>query len=84
MIVYIVFIGDEFIYDMWLSFDSIVSGRTITRNENSFFYPTSFIYKTTNEDMHEYQKFLEKRKKVLTVISSSEQILIKLLKVLVI
>lgn len=24
--------------------------------------------------MHEYQKFLEKRKKVLTVISSSEQI----------
>lgn len=53
---------------------NIVSGGTIPRNENSFFHPTSFIYKTTNEDMHEYQKFLEKRKKVLTVVSSSEQI----------
>lgn len=52
----------------------IVSGNTFSHKRNSTFHDTSFIYKTTNEDMHEYQKYLVNRKNVLTVISSSEQI----------
>lgn len=52
----------------------IVSGNIFPRKGNTTFHDTSFIYKTTNEDMHEYQKYLVNRKKVLTVISSSEQI----------
>lgn len=61
-------------YDYISMAQNIVGGGAITRKGDSPFHDTSFIYKTTNEDMHEYQKFLENRKNVLTVISSSEQI----------
>lgn len=52
----------------------IVSGNLSSRKGTTTFHDTSFIYKTTNEDMHEYQQYLANRKNVLTVISSSEQI----------
>ncbi len=52
----------------------IVGGRAFLRSGDKSFHSSSFVYKTTNEDMHEYQHYLANRKKVLTVISSSEQI----------
>lgn len=53
---------------------NVVGGRTTMNDGNKVYHHTSFIYKTTNEEMQQYQKFLQNRKRVLTVISSSEQI----------
>lgn len=52
----------------------IIEGRCSTNNGKNIYHSTSFIYKTTNEDMQYYQKYLQNCNRALTVISSSEQI----------
>lgn len=52
----------------------IIEGRCSTNNGRDIYHSTSFIYKTTNEDMQYYQKYLKNCDRALTVISSSEQV----------
>lgn len=59
----------------YISFaQKIIEGRCSTNNGKDIYHSTSFIYKTTNEDMQYYQKYLKNRNRSLTVISSSEQV----------
>ena len=59
----------------YISFaQKIIEGRCSTNNGKDIYHSTSFIYKTTNEDMQYYQKYLKNCDRALTVISSSEQI----------
>lgn len=59
----------------YISFaQKIIEGRCSTNNGKDIYHSTSFIYKTTNEDMQYYQKYLQDCNRALTVISSSEQI----------
>lgn len=52
----------------------IIEGRCSTNNGRDIYHSMSFIYKTTNEDMQYYQKYLKNCDRSLTVISSSEQV----------
>ena len=58
----------------YISFaQKIIEGRCSTNNGRDVYHSTSFIYKTTNEDMQYYQKYLQNCNRALTVISSSER-----------
>lgn len=52
----------------------IVSCSFNNMNKENY-HGNSFIYRFTNEKINEYQKYLENRKKVLTVTASGDQIL---------
>lgn len=52
----------------------IVSGSFNNIGKNHY-HGNSFIYRFTNEKINEYQKYLENRKKILTVTASGDQIL---------
>lgn len=63
-----------------LNEDIEVAQKIVERNHfsnitNQIYHNQSFIYATTNEKIKEYQEYLKNRKKVLSVISSGDQIL---------
>lgn len=53
----------------------IVSGKYSNLKGNTSYHNTSFIYKFTNEEINNYQKYLKNRKKVLSITASGDQIL---------
>ena len=62
----------------YISFaQKIIEGRCSTNNGKDIYHSTSFIYKTTNEDMQQYQKYLKNRNRSLTVIFRQNKFLIK-------
>ncbi len=53
----------------------IVSGKYNNLKGNTSYHNTSFIYKFTNEEINNYQKYLINKEKVLSVTASGDQIL---------
>lgn len=53
----------------------IVRNTSSNINKDSSFHTTSFIYKKTNEQLEELNKFLKNHKRILSVIGSGDQIL---------
>lgn len=59
--------------------DIIIAQKIVSCSFNNMskenYHGNSFIYRFTNEKINEYQKYLENRKKVLTVTASGDHIL---------
>lgn len=53
----------------------IVSGAEYNFGNTNMFHNSSAVYKISNERIQDYEKYLRKRKKVLSVIGSGDQIL---------
>ena len=52
-----------------------IIGNSYNNNNDKSFHNTSFIYKTTNENIDKYFDYLKNKNKVLSVISSGDQII---------
>lgn len=53
----------------------IIDNRVSNINGNSTFYSSSFIYKMVNEDVSIYKDYLKNSRRILSVISSGDQII---------
>ena len=59
--------------------DIIIAQKILEQNysniNNNIYHDSSFMYMTTNENIKSYQKYLNNKNKILSVISSGDQIL---------
>lgn len=53
----------------------LVSNTSSNLVSNTPYHDSSFIYRTTNEKINEYQSFLKNKKNILSIIASGNQIL---------